>query len=220
MDLQIDMVSDIVSPWCYIAKRRLGDALHSLQGPRVVRWHPMQLYPDLPAEGQETESFLQEKFGSAPEVLAGMQRLSHEGAQLGIQFDFDRIKRIPNTLDAHRLVASASPEQQEYLVERLFHGFFEQGLDIADRDVLLCLADGAGITSSEAHRILDDHRTSEAVIEEQQRLRQLGLSGVPNILLNRRVAVSGVQDTDALIRALDYAVFGLPGKDDPPAVVH
>ncbi len=220
MSLRIDMVSDIVCPWCFIAKRRLGQALQSLQGPSVVRWHPMQLYPDIPAEGQDSDVFLREKFGTAPAIAAGMERLSNEGALLGIHFDFDRIRRVPNTLDAHRLLASAGPAQQEQLVESLFHGFFEQGLDIADRDVLLALADEAGINPPEAHTILDDERTLEAVVEEQQRLRQLGLSGVPKILLNRRVAISGARDTGALVRAFDYALFGLPNESDQTPVLH
>ncbi len=220
MSLQVDVVSDIVCPWCYIGKRRLRGAMTRLQGPSVVRWHPMQLYPDVPAKGADFEPFLEQRFGDLAGVHSVMRQLTATGTDLGIAFDFENIKRVPNTLDAHRLVYSAGTQQQDQLIESLFSGFFEHGLDISDRDVLVSLAEQSGIEGGLAHKALNDERTREAVLSEQERMKQLGLSGVPSFLLNRRLSVSGAQDTDTLIQAFDYALFGLPQKDSPPPVLH
>lgn len=220
MGLQVDVVSDIVCPWCFIGKRRLQNAMRQVSGPSKVLWHPMQLYPDIPAEGAASDEFLRARYGDLDGVRSAMRRLAKEGSDLGIKFDFDRITRIPNTLDAHRLIYACPPESQDQLVENLFSAFFERGQDISDRDVLAGLAGQAGPGGAEAIKGLDDDRTLGAVLSEEARLKKLGFSGIPNFLLNERLAVSGTPDTATLLRAFDYALFGLPDREQPTPSLH
>lgn len=220
MALQIDVISDLVCPWCFIAKRRLRGALGNLQGPSMVNWLPMQLYPEIPPEGIATEVFLAERFGDLAGVRAVMANLKTTGHELGIRFDFDRMTRIPNTLDAHRLVNSTGPEQQDRLVELLFSAFFEQGLDISQQDVLVALAESIDISPAHTVSVLADENSRTVVLADQARLRESGLSAVPGFLLNRRVAVSGAAESGVLVRAFDYALFGLPEPQEAQPVIH
>ncbi len=220
MSLQIDVISDLVCPWCYIAKRQLRGALSKLQGPSVVRWHPMQLYPEIPVEGVATDVFLEQRFGDLAGVRAVLENLQKTGHELGIRFDFDRIARIPNTLDAHRLINSIGSEQQDRLVELLFSAVFEQGLDISDREILIMLAESVGMSPARTAGALDDEATRAAVLTDQARLRESGLSAIPGLLLNRRVAVSGAAESNVLVRAFDYALFGSPERQDAQPVIH
>ncbi len=220
MALKIDVVSDIVCPWCFISKRQLQDAMRSFTGPSEIAWHPMQRYPDIPATGAEKKNFLKTMYGNLDGVNQALFHLVEAGRELGIGFDFDRIDRIPNTLNAHRIIYACPRNQQDQLVDNLFSGFFEQGLDISDRDVLISLAEASDFDPAAASAALQDDTTREAVLSEEERLKKMGLSGIPNILLNRRVAVSGTQNTESLVRAFDYALFGIPAKEQSPPVIH
>lgn len=220
MSLQIDVVSDLVCPWCFISKRQLRGALGRLKGPSRVRWHPLQLYPEIPGEGVETLAFLEQRYGDLDGVRAVMDSLQKTGHEFGIRFDFERIARVPNTLDAHRLIGAAGPGHQDRLVELLFSAVFEQGLNISDRQVLRTLAEKAGMSARLADQALDDDATRLKVLAEQARLREAGLSAVPSLLLNRRLAVSGAAQPEVLLRAFDYAVFGPPAQQAGPPVMH
>ena len=143
----IDVVSDVVCPWCYIGKRRLEAALQRLDGsPPQIHWHPFQLNPDLPAEGVDRRSYLEAKFGGARRADEIYARVRAAGASVGITFEFDRIQRQPNTLDAHRLIAWAQAHgDAEPLVERLFRAYFIEGAFIGDARVLEQLASRSGV---------------------------------------------------------------------------
>ncbi|NNF51997.1 MAG: DsbA family oxidoreductase [Gammaproteobacteria bacterium] len=220
MALQIDVVSDLVCPWCFIGKRQLGDAMLSLGGPRKIQWHPMQIYPEIPEQGAKKDDFLVKKYGSLEGVHKAMDILTKTGDEFGIRFDFDRISKIPNTLDAHRIIYASHAGQQSRLVDRLFSAFFEQGLDISDRDVLLGVAEASELEPATTTKALDDDATREAVLYEQERFKNLGLSGIPNILLNKQFSIRGARDTESLVRAFDLALFGVPQKEQPPPVIH
>lgn len=220
MGLQIDVVSDIVCPWCFIGKRRLQGALAHVQGPSVVRWHPMQLYPDVPAQGTDLKAYLDKRFNNRPAVRVAMEQLRSTGLQLGIHFDFDSIQNLPNTMDAHRLVLSAATEKQDQLVENLFTGFFENALDLSDREVLLRIAAESGIDAEIARAALADDRTRDNVLAEERKMKNLGLSGLPNFLVNRQLSVAGAQDSETLVKAFDYALFGIPQEDAPVPTLH
>lgn len=208
-ELTVDVVSDIVCPWCWIGKRRLEVALQQRDGGQVpVRWHPFQLNPDLPAEGTDRASYLERKFDGAEPAREIYARVSAAGREVGIRFDFERIGRQPNTLDTHRLIAWAQHRDAAAagtLVERLFAAFFTEGADLGDRRELARLAGEAGYDTGEAEQMLAGDAGRQAVADADERARRLGISGVPLFIFNQRLAVSGAQPPEVLIEAMARA---------------
>ena len=200
----IDVVSDVVCPWCYIGKRRLEAALARLEGAKPqVHWHPFQLNPDLPAEGVERRSYLEAKFGGAERAAQIYARVRAAGASVGIGFELDRITRQPNTLDAHRLISWAQARGDAGpLVERLFRAYFIEGVFIGDAAELERLATEAGFDGDAAAAFLASDAGVAEVAGADRRARELGISGVPLFIFNHRVAVSGAQEPDTLLAAL------------------
>ena len=144
--LFVDVVSDVVCPWCYIGKRKLETALSRLRIDEpglapTVRWHPFELNPDLPVEGMPRAAYLETKFGGRARAAEIYARVRAVGEEVGIAFDFDRIRRQPNTRDTHRLLAWAQQRGDAgALVERLFHAYFIEGRWIGERDLLAAFA--------------------------------------------------------------------------------
>jgi predicted DsbA family dithiol-disulfide isomerase len=205
----IDIVSDVVCPWCYIGKRRLEAALASRDGPPpLIRWHPFQLNPDLPVGGIDRRAYLEDKFGGPDGAREVYGRVEAAGREAGIPFAFERIRRQPNTADAHRLIAwaqSVGDGQAEQLIERLFKAYFTEGVDIGDVDELARLAGEAGYDAgaARAHLASDAGRAEVAAADE--RTRSMGIGGVPFFIFNRRLAVSGAQPPDVLLDAMAQA---------------
>jgi len=206
----IDVVSDVVCPWCYIGKRQLDTALAALppQQRPVVRWHPFQLNPDLPAAGVDRRQYLESKFGGPERAEQIYARVRAAGQAAGLALALDRIERQPNTLDAHRLIAWAQDTAQadaSPLVEALFQAYFVDGRSIGDPDVLAAVAGEAGLDAAAARAMLasDAHRFETA--EADDRARGMGIGGVPFFVFNRQLAVSGAQGADALADALAQA---------------
>jgi predicted DsbA family dithiol-disulfide isomerase len=207
----IDVISDVVCPWCFIGRRRLGEALalFATREPQVrpiVSWHPFQLNPDLPREGIDRRSYLEAKFGGRQRADEIYARVRAAGKSVDIDFAFDRIDRQPNTLDAHRLIAWAqargSPEE---LVERLFRAYFLDGRFIGDRAVLAAIAGEAGLPEDAARAYLDSDEGADTVAAMDRRVRELGVTGVPFFIFGDRVAVSGAQEASALVAAMAQA---------------
>jgi predicted DsbA family dithiol-disulfide isomerase len=210
--MTIDVISDVVCPWCLIGRRRLGEALALFAAREpdvrpVVSWHPFQLNPDLPREGIDRRSYLEAKFGGPERADEIYARVRAAGKSVDIDFAFDRIDRQPNTLDAHRLIAWAqargSPEE---LVERLFRAYFLEGRYIGDRGVLAAIAGEAGLPADAARAYLDSHEGTETVTAMDRRVRELGVTGVPFFIFGDRVAVSGAQEAPALVAAMEQAL--------------
>ncbi len=205
------MISDVVCPWCFIGRRRLGAALaqFAAQEPRVrplVSWHPFQLNPDLPREGIDRRVYLAEKFGSAQRAADIYERVRAAGASVGIDFAFDKIARQPNTLDAHRLISWAQAQgSAEELVERLFRAYFLEGRFIGDREVLAAIAGEAGLSAEAARVHLASSKGAAAMAEMDRRVRELGVTGVPFFIFGGKIAVSGAQDASVLLDAMDVA---------------
>jgi predicted DsbA family dithiol-disulfide isomerase len=205
--LAIDIVSDVVCPWCYIGKRRLEAALAERgAGGRVnVRWHPFQLNPDLPRGGADRRSYLERKFGGAERAAEIYARVEAAGREAGIWFEFERIERQPNTLDAHRLLAWAQgldAVKAMRLVEDLFRAYFTQGVDIGNIEQLSRLAAQAGFDAYAATAMLTSGEGRAAVAAADQRARAMGVTGVPLFIFNQRVAVSGAQPPKVLAEAM------------------
>jgi len=207
MPLTIDIVSDVVCPWCFVGKRKLATALDlyakerpDAPAPRVT-WRPFQLNPQMPAEGMPRSEYVQRKFGRAgSEVYA---RVSQAGKAVGIDFAFDRIVRQPNTLAPHALIALAGEHGvQEALVDVFFNAYFLEGRDLTDPATLAELATGAGMPREAVEACLADEQTRRVVAGEDEQAREMGISGVPFFIFNGRYAVSGAQDPATLLQAM------------------
>ena len=209
--LVVDVVSDIVCPWCFIGKRKLEVALAELDNSEPslgvkVRWHPFQLNPDLPSEGMSRASYVEQKFGGSTRAIEVYARVASAGETVGIPFRFDRIERQPNTFDGHRLIAWAQQQgDATALVERLFSAFFLEGRRIGDRDELARLAAECGWSEQDTRTMLESDAMREEVENESREALDVGIQGVPFFIFNGRIAVSGAQDPVTLLEAMAAA---------------
>lgn len=208
--LRVDIIADLICPWCYLGKRRLDDALLAVRGPSVVNWIPFQLNPDMPAEGMAFDDYLLSKFGQRDTIQPGLDYLTEAGRAEGIHFRFDRIERVPRTLEAHQLMALADQEGADTsaLADRILKGFFEEGLNISDRDVLLNFGEKHGLSADAIKKALDDDLLRQRVLGLEAQVRKGGVTGVPDYLINRRLFIMGAQKTEILVDVFDRAMFG------------
>ena len=198
--LEIDVISDVVCPWCYLGKRKLDAAMKQVDAFAYdVRWRPFQLDPTIPPEGIDRAEYMARKFGRE-KIAAIHARLEEAGKEEGIHFAFDKITRSPNTLDAHRLIrwAQSSGKQSE-IVERLFSLYFVEGQDIGDRDVLISIARETGLDADMIARLFVEGVDIIPVQEEMSTAARMGISGVPFFIFGGKYAVSGAQPVDALV---------------------
>ncbi|TMH04957.1 MAG: DsbA family oxidoreductase [Betaproteobacteria bacterium] len=198
----VDVISDVVCPWCYIGKRRLEKALEALQGEYDVRieWLPFQLNPGMPEGGMARADYRRQKFGSVEKGRSLDARVAQEGAGEGINFAFDRMQRTPNTLAAHRLIDVAQKQGKgEAVVDALFRAYFEDARDIGDAAVLNDIAQGAGVAGWPANA------NAPEVTEKEERVRDLGISGVPTFIFNKQTGVSGAYPPEMLVQAVKEA---------------
>jgi predicted DsbA family dithiol-disulfide isomerase len=198
--LEIDVISDVVCPWCYLGKRKLDAAMKQVEAFTYdVRWRPFQLDPTIPPEGIARSEYMSRKFG--PEKIAAIHaRLEEAGQEEGLAFAFDKITRSPNTLDAHRLIRWAQPiGKQSDIVERLFNLYFVEGQDIGDRNVLIDVARQAGLDVDLITRLFVEGVDIVPVQEEMSTAARMGISGVPFFIFGGKYAVSGAQPVDALV---------------------
>lgn len=203
----IDVVSDVVCPWCYLGKARLELAIAEVQDEVGVdiNWRPYRLNPDYPTEGVDQKKALEEKLGGAERVAQGHKMLTDLGREVGIAFDFEAITIGPNTLDAHRLIHWAmveDREKQDRVVDALFKANFEEGRNVGDRAVLLDIAEKAWLDRSVSASLLASDADSDLVLAEIQAAQQMGVSGVPFFIFDQQYAVSGAQTPDVLANAL------------------
>ena len=221
--LRIETVSDLISPWCFISRRRLDRALAQVRGAVVpdLNWTPYEINPGMPPGGLAMDAYLAGIFGSVEAAQPLLDGLTEAGKADGIGFRFDRVTSVPSTLDAHRLVLRAEQDGcAGELVERLFRAFFEEGLDIGERRVLVELAEAAGMAAAPVEQWLASDGGRSDVLAHQSRILEAGLTGVPGLILNGRVAVLGAQEPEALVQAIDQALFPGLQADQGPVTVH
>ncbi len=220
--LQVDVIADLICPWCYLGKRRLDGALSAVHGPSLVSWYPFQINPAMPSSGMSLDEYLDKRFGSAEKLRPAMDELTLIGKAEGINFDFDKLERIPNTLDAHRLMKLAETEELSTsdLAENILRGFFESGLDIADRDVLINIGGDSGLSPTMIGEMLDNDLSRRVVLSQEAQVRQSGVTGVPNFLINRRLFAVGAQSTESLVTIFDRAMFGEESDLPVSPIVH
>jgi predicted DsbA family dithiol-disulfide isomerase len=201
--LLIEIASDVICPWCYIGKRRLEKALADLNGEVDVRieWLPFQLNPDMPAQGLARADYRRAKFGSAEKGRALDARVAQEGAGEGIAFAFDKMERTPNTVAAHQLIDLAQTQGKAGpVVDALFRAYFEEARDIGNAGVLAEIAKNAGVENWPAGA------NAPQVAGREERVRELGISGVPTFIFDRTSGLSGAYPPDLLAQAIRQAL--------------
>jgi predicted DsbA family dithiol-disulfide isomerase len=217
--LRVDIVSDMVCPWCYIGWSRLKKAAASL-GPEVeldVHWLPFELNPQMPPEGLDRRQYLAAKFGEEG-ARRSQERISAAAAEDGLAMDLERIARSPSTLKAHRLMLLAEEAGRgTALAERLFDDYFAQGRDIGSDAVLADAAGATGIAREEALAFLEGEAGTEEVRAMEGEAHRLGISGVPFFILDRRLAVSGAQAPEVMVEAARKALAMRAEVDGGPA---
>jgi len=207
-DLILDVVSDVMCPWCYIGKRRMEKALELTPDLNVeIRWRPFQLDPTLPAEGKDRATYLNEKFGGEARAKEIYQTVEDAGSEEGIPFAFDRITKSPNTIDSHRLIRwAAGQDCQDAMVERLFELYFLEGADLTSVDTLVDAARDAGLDPDLTRELLENDSDRKEVEEEIAVAQRIGVTGVPCFIIDNKYAVMGAQDANALVNAFRQAV--------------
>jgi predicted DsbA family dithiol-disulfide isomerase len=204
--LTIDIVSDVVCPWCYLGEKRLEEALAEEPGPVAVRWRPYQLDPTIPEGGLDRADYMAKKFGASGRLQSVHDNLTRLGAEVGLPFAFDKIKRSPNTLDAHRLIRwAASAGVQADVVDRLFKAYFVEGRDIGDRAVLTEIATECGLDAGLVEKLLAEGADADLVRQEIEQAQTMGVSGVPFFIFGGRLGVPGAQEPSVLRQAMAEA---------------
>jgi len=208
--LQVDVIADLACPWSFLGKKRLDKALAAVHGPSVVTWYPFQINPTLPEQGIPLEEYISTTFGDPGKIRPAIDELVRTGKEQGIDFRFDLITHVPNTLNAHRLMNFAEQQSADasLVAEKILEGFFTRGLDISDPDVLADIGAEAGLGANEIRMTLADVRSKDIVLSQEAQVRQSGVTGVPDFLINKRLFVMGPQRTENLVNVFDRVMFG------------
>jgi predicted DsbA family dithiol-disulfide isomerase len=194
--ITLDIISDPICPWCYIGKARLDQAIAETGFDQFdISWRIFQLNPTMPTDGMDRREYLEAKFGGPKGAEQVYSRIRDTAAETGLDLDFDAIKRTPNTFDAHRLVRWAkSTGNQSAVVQQLFHRYFEKGEDISDREILLDVAESAGMERAVVAELLEGDADHDTLTEEENAARHMGVSGVPCFVIGGRHVIQGAQD--------------------------
>ena len=203
----VDVIVDTVCPWCYVGKVRFEKALAMRPDLGVeIGWRPFQLNPAIPREGKDRDAYLAEKFGGVDRARQRYAVIGDAGRQEGIDFQFDRIERTPNSVDSHRLIAFARRDgRQDAVVDALFRAYFTDGRDIGEIEVLAAIAAENGLDGDAARAYLAGDEDRAMVIAEDEMARGLGVNGVPCYIVDRKYAVSGAQSPEVFLQIFDLA---------------
>jgi len=195
---RLDIFSDPVCPWCYIGKVLLDRALEAHPAHDfVIEWQPFQLNPDLPREGVDRASYLEAKFGGKARAAQVYARIEEAAQAAGLVIDFAAMKRMPNTLDAHRLIHWAGLEgRQAAMVAALFAAFFRDGRDIGDAATLVELAGAVGMDPAVVARLLASDADRAEIAARDTHARARGVGAVPTYLIANQYVLSGAQPVD------------------------
>lgn len=202
---RLDIISDPVCPWCYIGKANLDRALAATPGtPFEIRWRPYQLNPDMPPGGMDRKAYLDAKFGGAGNAARIYGRIEAAAAEAGLDVDFGRIGRSPNTLDAHRLIHWAEAYGvQTAVVDALFRRYFAMGEDISDPAVLRAAAEAAGMDGNAVARLLASDADRAEVQAAAEEGRAMGVTGVPTFVLGAKYVLTGAQPAETWMRVIE-----------------
>ena len=196
--LQIDIVSDVVCPWCIIGYRQLAEALEQTNTPHEIHWHPFELNPNMPPEGQNLRAHIIEKYGSSVQESNDSRiRMTAAGAEVGFEFQFTDDTRMHNTFNLHQLLHWAEQQGRMHdLKQALFTAHFTNNRNISDNAVLADIAAEIGLNRTEALAVLEDQRFAKEIRESVQRSQEQGIQSVPAVIFNGRHLVSGAQGVE------------------------
>ena len=210
--VQIEIVSDTICPWCYIAKRRLKTAIDILAGEGLsvyTLWRPFQLNPGMPEDGMDRRHYRSSKFGSWERSRQLDEHVAQVGVQEGIDFRHDLMERTPNTLNSHRLVWLACDEGdlkvQDLVVEAIFSAYFVDGQDIGEPRVLAELGAKVGLDRDRVVNMLVGAAGSREVGASEKWARHHGVTSVPSIILDGSILFSGALDATTMVRKIGAA---------------
>lgn len=201
---RLDIFSDPVCPWCYIGKTLLDRALETRPDhPFAVDWHPFQLNPDMPAGGMDRADYLRAKFGAEARAVQVYARIEQAAQAAGLAIDFGAIRRMPNTLDAHRTILWAGVEgRQGAMVAALFRAYWREGRDIGDPAVLVDLAGQAGLPAAAFARLLATDADRDTIRARDAHARDRGVTAVPTFVLADRYVLAGAQPAELWLRVI------------------
>ena len=208
--LAIEVVFDLVCPWCFLGTRRLQRALRRRADlAATITWRPFLLNPDIPDGGVARADYMVRKFGGEERARRLHATITELGRAEGIAFRFDRIRRVPPSLDAHRLVRLAARQGvADAAVDTLFEAYFTEGLDIGQPEALIAIGRRIGLAPEAVMRSLSSQAEATAVHADNLRAHRLGINGVPCFVLDGRHAIAGAQEPEVLDRLLDVAASG------------
>ncbi|HET9052811.1 MAG TPA: DsbA family oxidoreductase [Cyclobacteriaceae bacterium] len=204
--IKVDVVSDVVCPWCYIGKRRIEKAMDALADRYdfEVEYHPFELNPGMPASGADQKQYLSDKFGGNDRYEKITAQTTAAAAGEGLNFDFAKQKISPNTREAHRIIQFAKNEGKQPAVKEAFmKAYFEQGIDLSKKENLVSVAVSAGLSKQAVETLL---ATTEGLAQVEQReheLQKLGISGVPFYIINNKYGISGAQASETFMQAFE-----------------
>jgi predicted DsbA family dithiol-disulfide isomerase len=203
--VKLDILSDPVCPWCYIGKANLDRALESRPDhPFTLEWHPFQLNPDMPKAGMDRREYLAAKFGGPARVDAAEARINQFAAEAGLEIDWRGVTRVPNTIDAHRLIHWAGIEgRQTPVVAALFRAYWREHRDIGDRATLAEIAGEAGLDAEMVRELLAGDADTADIVARDEHSRSRGVDGVPTFVIAGRHVVTGAQPAELWTRVID-----------------
>ncbi len=213
--IRLDIFSDPVCPWCYIGKANLDRALEQKPDhPFQIQWHPFQLNPDMPPEGADRMQYLADKFGGRDKVDAAHQRLSAMAQEAGLDIDFDAVPRMPNTMNAHRLIHWAGLEgRQAAVVSALFRAYWREGRDIGNAETLADIAGESGLDRAVIARLLASDADRDDLAARDTDARRKGVTAVPTFLIAQQYVVSGAQPPQVWAQVIDELTTRLRDAD-------
>lgn len=216
--IKLDILSDPICPWCYIGKSNLDRALENHpEHPFEIEWHPFQLNPDMPKSGMDRRAYLEAKFGGKEGAVKAYRNVEQAAEAAGLQIDFATIPRVPNTLDAHRLIHWAGLEgRQNAMVSALFKAYWRDGRDIGETQTLLDLAKDCGLDVGMTERLLATDADVEDIMTRDRHARERGVSGVPCFVIANQYVVSGAQPPQVWAQIIPELQAALSGTAPSP----
>ena len=197
--LKIDIVSDVVCPWCAIGYKKLSKAMTQLDDEISfeVNWKPYELHPEIPKEGFDKKEYYKIKFGESSGSKDKFNFISEEGKKVGLEFNFKKSKNLPNTFLAHRLLwLCRSKDMQDVLAEALFHAYFTDGRDVGNADELIEISSENGLNREEIKEFFQTNIGHEEVLREENRAREMNIFSVPTYIFNKKYLLVGGQESD------------------------
>ena len=197
--LKIDIVSDVVCPWCAIGYKKLSKAMTQLDDEISfeVNWKPYELHPEIPKEGFDKKEYYKIKFGESSGSNDKFNFISEEGKKVGLEFNFTKSKNLPNTFLAHRLLwLCRSKDMQDVLAEALFYAYFTDGRDVGNTDELIEISSENGLNREEIKEFFQTNIGHEEVLREENRAREMNIFSVPTYIFNKKYLLVGGQESD------------------------